>query len=58
MRLCCVYVPQLRLQAVLRRAPELRGAPAALTAKIAGKGKPRVIELTAEARAGRGSRRG
>jgi protein ImuB len=50
MRLCCVYVPQLALQAVLRRAPELRGAPAALLAKVAGKGKPRVSELSAEAR--------
>ena len=50
MRLCCVYVPQLALQAVLRRAPELRGAPAALLAKANGKGKPRVVELTSEAR--------
>jgi protein ImuB len=32
MRLACVYVPQLALQSVLRRAPELRGAPAALLA--------------------------
>jgi protein ImuB len=30
MRLACVYVPQLALQSVLRRAPELRGAPAVL----------------------------
>jgi protein ImuB len=30
MRLACVYVPQLALQSVLRRAPELRGVPAAL----------------------------
>jgi protein ImuB len=35
MRLCCVYVPQLALQSVLRRAPELRGAPAALVARLA-----------------------
>jgi len=49
MRLCCIYVPQLALQAVLRRAPELRGIPAALLAKV-GKGKPRVSELTSEAR--------
>jgi protein ImuB len=49
MRLCCVYVPQLGLQAVLRRAPELRGAPTALLTKV-GKGKPRVGELSSEAR--------
>jgi protein ImuB len=30
MRLACVYVPELALQAVLRRAPEARGVPAAL----------------------------
>jgi protein ImuB len=30
MRLACVYVPELALQAVLRRAPEVRGVPAAL----------------------------
>jgi protein ImuB len=45
MRLCCVYVPQLALQSVLRRAPELRGAPAALLgvvppANASGKGAP------------------
>jgi protein ImuB len=69
MRLACVYVPQLALQSVLRRAPELRGAPAALlavpatsTAARGGQlspnqdrarkapGKPRVVEVTAEAR--------
>jgi protein ImuB len=33
MRLACVYVPQLALQSVLRRAPELRGTPAALLAR-------------------------
>jgi protein ImuB len=73
MRLACVYVPQLALQAVLRREPEARGAPAALMGtasaastadpsqlspnrdrarKAGGRtaGKPRVLELTAEAR--------
>jgi protein ImuB len=67
MRLACVYVPQLALQSVLRRAPELRGAPAALlgppsagrgalprsrASKPGGKaaGRPRVLEVTAEAR--------
>jgi protein ImuB len=68
MRLACVYVPQLALQAVLRRAPEVRGAPAALlavpaTSTAAGGGqlslnqdrarrggKPRIFEVTAEAR--------
>ena len=84
MRLCCIYVPQLALQAVLRRAPELRGVPAALLgrapssrASSPGKGspnqdrpaqqllpnqerarspgaksagRPRVLEVTAEAR--------
>ncbi len=54
MRLACVFVPQLALQSVLRREPELRGAPAALLGRVetAGKakGKPRVLELSAEAR--------
>jgi protein ImuB len=56
MRLCCVYVPQLALQAVLRRAPELRGLPSAVMAKSATKttgkaaGRPRVLEMSAEAR--------
>ena len=49
MRLACVYVPQLALQAVLRRSPEARGAAAALLA-TSGKGKPRVVELDGEAR--------
>ena len=67
MRLACVYVPSLALQAVLRRAPELRGAPAALLGKGSpnqdrsarapasrGKsaGKPRVFELSVEAKRG------
>src|SRR5450432_947428 len=75
MRLACVYVPELALQAVLRRAPEARGVPAALlgvpsaqtrSPRSAGQlspnqdgargvarkpaGKPRVVELSAEAR--------
>ncbi len=49
MRLACVYVPQLALQAALRRCPEAHGTPSALLASR-GKNKPRVIELDAEAR--------
>jgi protein ImuB len=49
MRLACVYVPQLALQAALRRCPEAHGTPAALLL-TAGKNKPRVTELCAEAR--------
>ncbi len=60
MRLACIYVPALALQAVLRRAPELRGAPAALLARVlpkaAGTGRGRVLRLSAEA-ARRGRRR-
>jgi protein ImuB len=33
MRLACVYVPQLALQAILRRDPERRGEPVALAEK-------------------------
>jgi protein ImuB len=50
MRLACVYVPQLALQSVLRRAPEERGAPAALVAAGKGKNPGRVLELSPEAR--------
>jgi protein ImuB len=50
MRLACVYVPQLALQSVLRRAPELRGVPSALVAKTAERGRPRILELSAGAR--------
>jgi protein ImuB len=52
MRLACVYVPQLALQSVLRRAPEERGAPAALMSASKGKSKTggRVLEMSAEAR--------
>jgi protein ImuB len=52
MRLACVYVPQLALQAALRREPESRDAGAVL---LAGEAKrtPRVTELdTAARRAG------
>jgi protein ImuB len=49
MRLACVYVPQLALQAALRRSPEAHGMPAALLV-ASGKNKPRVTELCAEAR--------
>ncbi|HXT95274.1 MAG TPA: DNA polymerase Y family protein [Polyangia bacterium] len=49
MRLACVYVPQLALQAALRRSPEAREAPSALVA-AQGKSKPRVVELCAAAR--------
>jgi protein ImuB len=49
MRLACVYVPQLALQAALRRCPEARDAPAALLVSH-GKDKPRVTELDLAAR--------
>ena len=49
MRLACVHVPQLALQAALRRSPEARESPSALLA-IVGKNKPRVTELNTEAR--------
>jgi protein ImuB len=49
MRLACVYVPQLALQAALRRAPEARERPAALLT-ITGKNRPRVSELCGQAR--------
>ncbi len=49
MRLACVYVPQLALQAALRRCPEAHGTPSALLVAT-GKNKPRVTELCAEAR--------
>ena len=38
MRLACVYVPQLALQAALRRNPDARDEPAALL-ETAGPGK-------------------
>ena len=49
MRLACVYVPQLALQAALRRSPEARELPSALLSSV-GKTKPRVVELNEEAR--------
>jgi protein ImuB len=49
MRLCCVHVPQLALQAVLRRTPDARGAPAARLVPD-GKRPPRVSEPSPEAR--------
>jgi protein ImuB len=56
MRLACVYVPQLALQAALRRSPEARESPSALLA-AEGKQKPRVVELDGQARTA-GVRRG
>jgi len=49
MRLACVYVPQLALQAALRRSPEARESPSALLT-TAGKTRPRVSELCSQAR--------
>ena len=50
MRLACVYVPQLALQAALRRTPEARDEPAGLL-EVDGAGKkPRVTQLEARAR--------
>jgi len=62
MRLACVFVPELALQAVLRRTPEARGGTVALLATGDGadsshKAKPRVTEMTEEARRA-GVRRG
>ena len=52
MRLACVYVPQLALQAALRRDPEARasGAGAALLGVEAARRIPRVTELDGTAR--------
>jgi protein ImuB len=54
MRLASVFAPRLALQAALRRAPELRGTPVALTeapVKRDGRaGRPSVIMVSAEAR--------
>jgi len=57
MRLACVHVPQLALQAALRRSPEAREQPAALLAVTAatsskssrGRGVFRVVEMNADA---------
>jgi protein ImuB len=54
MRLACLFIPQIALQSALRRCPELRGAPVALTeSKIdrAGKRSPaRIVTVSAEAK--------
>jgi protein ImuB len=54
MRLACVFVPQLALQAALRRTPELRGTPVALYAAPRGRdgreGRARITLVSAEAR--------
>ena len=38
MRIACVFVPQLALQAVLRRTPEARGGPVAVLEATGGGG--------------------
>jgi protein ImuB len=50
MRLACVFVPQLALQAVLRRTPEARGHAVALVEVAARGGNARVVAATDEAR--------
>jgi len=54
MRVACLHVPQLALQAVLRRSPELRGTPVALTEAPIGRtgkaGRALVVMASAEAR--------
>jgi len=54
MRVACIHVPQLALQAVLRRSPELRGTPVALTEAPIGRtgrsGRAHVVMASAEAR--------
>ena len=52
MRIACVFVPQLALQAVLRRTPDARGGPVAVLEAGGGKTKsiPRVTQVSAEAR--------
>jgi hypothetical protein len=61
MRIACVFVPQLALQAVLRRTPDARGGPVAVleaggdgAASAGGKARPkriaRVTEFSPEAR--------
>src|SRR5215212_10272528 len=58
MRIACVFVPQLALQAVLRRTPDARGGPVAvLEGGGPGGGKARakqarVTEISTEARRG------
>src|SRR5580765_7322107 len=58
MRIACVFVPQLALQAVLRRTPDARGGPVAVleaaplpdSSKARAKRIARVIEFSPEAR--------
>jgi protein ImuB len=60
MRIACVFVPQLALQAVLRRTPEAQGGavallggdgtPAAEKSSRRASGRPRVLQLSASAR--------
>jgi len=52
MRIACVFVPQLALQAVLRRTPEARGGPVAVLEAGTNKAKrvARVTEISPEAR--------
>lgn len=50
MRLACVFVPQLALQAVLRREPEARGFAIALFDRAPASPHARVIAATDEAR--------
>ena len=52
MRLACVFVPQLALQAVLRREPEARGFAVALFDRAPASPHARVIAATEEARRG------
>ena len=60
MRIACVFVPQLALQAVLRRTPDARGGPVAVLEAGGGGGKaraqgpktksiPRVTQVSVEA---------
>ena len=62
MRIACVFVPQLALQAVLRRTPEARGGPVAVLEAAGGdatgpraaprraRSVARVTQFSAEAR--------
>ncbi len=54
MRLACVFVPQIALQAALRRCPELRGTAVALTEtkvlRNGHAGRAKVVTVSAEAR--------
>ena len=52
MRIACVFIPQIALQAVLRRLPELRGTAVALIGNptFASTKKQRVLTVSAEAK--------